>query len=165
VRLVGPGWLVFHLLTRQGGARGSPNSRNSRLGTRARRAISDVGPIQISSSLLRVGGPTRTVTHASQRSSRLDPGSSSGRLTGDTLLVMAQVTIRELRNHGGEVVDRVQAGEHVVITRSGKPVAELRPVEPPGLDARTLLARWRNLPPVDPERFRLDLDAVIDPEL
>lgn len=78
---------------------------------------------------------------------------------------MADVTIRDLRNHGGEVVDRVQAGEHVVITRSGKPVAELRPMQPRGLDARSLLARWRNLPPVDPEQLRRDLDAVLDPEL
>ncbi len=40
---------------------------------------------------------------------------------------MAEITIRELRNHGGEVVDRVAHGEQITVTRAGKPVAELRP--------------------------------------
>jgi prevent-host-death family protein len=78
---------------------------------------------------------------------------------------MAEVTIRELRNHGGEVIDRVQAGEHLTVTRSGKPVAELRPITRRGLDARTLLDRWRYVPHVDPATFRRDVDAVIDPSL
>jgi prevent-host-death family protein len=76
---------------------------------------------------------------------------------------MAEVSIRELRNHGGEVIDRVQAGEHVTVTRSGKPVAELRPIARRGVDARTILDRWRHLPHVDPVVFREDVDAVIDP--
>ena len=50
------------------------------------------------------------------------------RIARDTLLPMSDVTIRELRNHGGDVINRVQAGEHVIITRSGTPVAELRPL-------------------------------------
>ena len=41
---------------------------------------------------------------------------------------MAEVTIRDLRNHGGDVVDRVAAGERLIVTRDGRPVAELRPV-------------------------------------
>jgi prevent-host-death family protein len=40
---------------------------------------------------------------------------------------MTNVSIRELRNHGGDVVDRGSRGEAVTITRVGKPVAELRP--------------------------------------
>lgn len=36
-----------------------------------------------------------------------------------------RVTIGELRNHGGDVVDRVATGETLTVTRSGKPVAEL----------------------------------------
>jgi prevent-host-death family protein len=78
---------------------------------------------------------------------------------------MPDVTIRELRNRGGDVVDRVAAGERVTVTRDGRPVAELRPVRPPGLTADQLLARWRRLPPVDPRRLRRDVDAVLDPEL
>ena len=74
---------------------------------------------------------------------------------------MTEVSIRDLRNHGGDVVARVQAGEPVTITKSGKPVAE-RPLRRPGVDAATLISRWRKLPHVDPERLRRDLDALID---
>ncbi len=78
---------------------------------------------------------------------------------------MTVVTIRQLRNHGGDVVDRVAAGEHVIITRSGKAVAELRPVRSTGLSATVLLRRWRRLPVVDPEGLRADLDDVLDPSI
>jgi prevent-host-death family protein len=75
---------------------------------------------------------------------------------------MAEMTIRDLRNHGSDVIDRVQAGESVTITRSGRPVAELRPLRPRRVDAATLLHRWRSLPTVDPERLRQDFDRAID---
>jgi prevent-host-death family protein len=78
---------------------------------------------------------------------------------------MTVVTIRQLRNHGGDVVDRVAAGERVIITRSGKPVAELRPVRSTGLSATVLLRRWRRLPVVDPDGLRADLDDVLDPSI
>jgi prevent-host-death family protein len=79
--------------------------------------------------------------------------------------VEAAVTIRDLRNHGGDVVDRVAAGESLVVTRSGEPVAQLIPLRRRGLDAATLLARWRRLPLVDADRLRTDLDEVLDPSL
>jgi prevent-host-death family protein len=78
---------------------------------------------------------------------------------------MDTVTIRELRNHGGEVVDRVEAGEWLTVTRDGRPVAELRPVRPRGLPAAVLLERWRHLPAVGAEALRRDMDAVIDQSL
>jgi prevent-host-death family protein len=78
---------------------------------------------------------------------------------------MDTVTIRELRNHGGEVVNRVEAGEHVTVTRDGRPVAELRPLRSRGISAAVLLERWRRLPAVDAGAFRLDVDAVIDQAL
>jgi prevent-host-death family protein len=86
-------------------------------------------------------------------------------LTRDTFRSMAEVTIRELRNRGGEVVDRVAAGERVIVTRSGKPVAELRPVRVTLTTAAALLARWRRLPPLDIAALRADLDSVINPTL
>ena len=46
------------------------------------------------------------------------------RITGDTDFGMTDVSIRDLRNHGGEVIDRVLGGQDVVITRSGRPVAQ-----------------------------------------
>lgn len=75
---------------------------------------------------------------------------------------MAEVSIRELRNHGGDVVDRVEAGERVVVTRSGRPVAELRPVRAARLTAAALLQRWRRLPPLDAAALRHDVDTTID---
>lgn len=78
---------------------------------------------------------------------------------------MAHVSIRELRNNGGEVVDRAARGEAITITRAGKPVAELHPVARPGVSAETLLARWSALPPMDPVRFRADADRFLDPRL
>ena len=44
---------------------------------------------------------------------------------------MAEVSIRDLRNHGGDVIDRALQGEQIIITRGGKPVAELRPIKRP----------------------------------
>jgi prevent-host-death family protein len=78
---------------------------------------------------------------------------------------VATVSVRDLRNHGGEVIDRVLGGDTVVVTRDGHEVAELRPLKSPALDAVTLLSRWRNLPKVDPGRFRDDVDSVLDASL
>lgn len=75
------------------------------------------------------------------------------------------MTIRELRNHGGAVVDRVARGERLVVTRDGTPVAELHPLARRGPDASTLLERWRRVPAVDPVAFRRDVDELIDPAL
>ena len=73
--------------------------------------------------------------------------------------------MRDLRNHGGDILDRVEAGEPVTVTRSGRPVAQLRPLPKRGTDAATLLERWRHLPPVDPGALRRDVDQLIDPGL
>ena len=78
---------------------------------------------------------------------------------------MAEVTIRDLRNHGGDVIDRVQAGEPITITRDGRPVAVLVPAVPQALSAEALLARWRRLRPVDPVEFRADIDRLLDTRL
>ncbi|MBI2965014.1 MAG: type II toxin-antitoxin system prevent-host-death family antitoxin [Chloroflexi bacterium] len=78
---------------------------------------------------------------------------------------MSEVTVRELRNHGGDVIDRVAKGERVIITRAGKPVAELRPLASARVSAEVLLDRWRNVPVIDLERLREDLDSVVNPAL
>jgi prevent-host-death family protein len=93
-------------------------------------------------------------------------GSLIGRcITRDTVADMKKVTVRELRNNGGEVIDRVVGGDTFVVTRDGHEVAELRPLRPRPLDAATLLARWRRLPLVDPVRFREDVDSALDSSL
>ena len=78
---------------------------------------------------------------------------------------MAEVSIRELRNHGGEVIDRVARGEQLTVTRDGKPVAQLRPLARASATRSELLRRWSSLPAMDPIAFRRDVDAIVDPSL
>jgi prevent-host-death family protein len=78
---------------------------------------------------------------------------------------MTEVSIRELRNHGGDVVDRAARGEQITITRAGRAVAELRAVSHAALSAETLLRRWRLLPQVDPVALRRDVDELLDASL
>ncbi len=78
---------------------------------------------------------------------------------------MAEVSIRDLRNHGGDVVDRATRGEQITITRSGKAVAELRALSHPPLTAEALLNRWRRLPPLDAVALRGDVDRLLDGSL
>lgn len=75
---------------------------------------------------------------------------------------MEDVSIRELRNHGGEVIDRVERGEHVTITRNGRPVAELSPLGSPPVSRESLIERRRSLPHVDPAAMRRELDQLLD---
>ncbi|MFN2539350.1 MAG: type II toxin-antitoxin system Phd/YefM family antitoxin [Mycobacteriales bacterium] len=78
---------------------------------------------------------------------------------------MAEVSIRELRNHGGDVIERVAKGETAIVTRGGVPVAEIRPLERRSLSAEEIVARWRGVPTVDLQSLRNDLDALIDSSL
>jgi prevent-host-death family protein len=78
---------------------------------------------------------------------------------------MADVSIRDLRNHGGAVVDRAARGEQITITRGGRAVAELRTLSQPPLAASTLLERWRGLPGVDPAKLLGDVDRLLDANL
>jgi antitoxin (DNA-binding transcriptional repressor) of toxin-antitoxin stability system len=78
---------------------------------------------------------------------------------------MADVSIRDLRNHGGDVVDRAARGERITITRAGKAVAELRAVPRLSVSAEALLARLRLLPAVDADAVRADVDQVLDASL
>jgi prevent-host-death family protein len=75
---------------------------------------------------------------------------------------MASVTVRDLRNHGGEVLDRVARGEVLTVTRDGAKVAELSPKRRHGASARQLIERRRHLPDVDPDVLRHDLDDIVD---
>ncbi|MHB1137856.1 MAG: type II toxin-antitoxin system Phd/YefM family antitoxin [Microthrixaceae bacterium] len=78
---------------------------------------------------------------------------------------MSNISIRDLRNHGGEVVDRAQRGERLTITRDGKPVAQLVALPRQSAPLAELRRRWANLPHVDPARLRSDIDDAVDPAL
>lgn len=75
----------------------------------------------------------------------------------------SRASVRDLRNHGGDVLDRVAAGERVVVTRDGRPVAELTAIRPARLTREALLARWRHLPRIDADALRRDIDDLLDP--
>ncbi len=72
--------------------------------------------------------------------------------------------MRDLRNHGGDVLDRVSAGERVVVTRDGRPVAVLTSLPRARLGRDALLERWCTVPPVDSAALRRDLDSLLDAE-
>jgi len=75
---------------------------------------------------------------------------------------MAEVSIRDLRNHGGDIVERAAGGESITITRAGTPVAQLRALPGRPVPAERLLERWRGLPAVDADALRTELDATLD---
>jgi hypothetical protein len=81
------------------------------------------------------------------------------------MVFMADVSIRDLRNYGGDVVDRVERDERFVV-----PVAASRS-QSRGRSPRTV-CWWRSsirrrvhLPPVDPESLCRDVDGAIDSAL
>lgn len=74
------------------------------------------------------------------------------------------MSIRDLRNHGGEIVDRAANGEQITITRGGRPVAELSPLRSE-LTADVIVERFRGLSPIDYEAFRADVDEVMGERL
>jgi prevent-host-death family protein len=78
---------------------------------------------------------------------------------------VGEASIRELRNHGGDVIARVAAGERIVVTRDGEPVAELRPLPRRPLTTAALIHAFGRLRAVDPDRLRADVDGVIDQSL
>jgi antitoxin (DNA-binding transcriptional repressor) of toxin-antitoxin stability system len=43
---------------------------------------------------------------------------------------MSTITPQDLAENSGALLDRVEAGEQLVVVRGGRPVAELRPVTP-----------------------------------
>ncbi len=70
---------------------------------------------------------------------------------------------RQLRNDNAEIMRRVEAGETFVVTRNGKPVAELRPLpEQPArrrITVGELQQLWADLPPIDVEQWYRDRAA------
>ena len=58
---------------------------------------------------------------------------------------MAEVASRELRNNTRAVLDRVEAGEVVVITVDGRPIATLEPIgnRPRWMSKAEFLRHWR----------------------
>jgi antitoxin (DNA-binding transcriptional repressor) of toxin-antitoxin stability system len=75
------------------------------------------------------------------------------------------ITQRELRNQSGEIMQALDNGEEFVITRNGVIVGELRPARRRFVSRAALLARMVGAPRVDRERFRADVDALVDQDI
>ena len=74
-----------------------------------------------------------------------------------------EVTQRELRNDSGEIMRQLDQGETFVVTRNGVPVGELTPLRRHRfVTAEAAVAMFRTAPRVDYERFRTDLDDVVN---
>jgi prevent-host-death family protein len=72
---------------------------------------------------------------------------------------------RELRNDNARVIEAVAAGESFVVTRNGVPVAELCPIQQRRrtfVPRAELLALASTGPRINRQRFRADLDRVVD---
>jgi len=51
--------------------------------------------------------------------------------TGATVAMVERVGVRDLRNNSAAVIRRAGAGERIVVTVDGRPVAQLGPLEAP----------------------------------
>ncbi len=72
------------------------------------------------------------------------------------------ISQRQLRNDNAEIMRRVEAGESFVVTRNGKPIADLVPHGVPPKERKTgrdMQEEFRQLPPIDVERWYRDRAA------
>ncbi len=74
-----------------------------------------------------------------------------------------EITQRELRNQSGAIMRALDRGESFVVTRNGVAVGELSPRrERQYVPAATVIEAFAGAPVIDTERFRADVDAVLD---
>jgi antitoxin (DNA-binding transcriptional repressor) of toxin-antitoxin stability system len=77
-----------------------------------------------------------------------------------------QISQRELRNDSGRIMRALGEGKTFVVTSSGRPVGELRPLRRDRfVDAIAVIEIFGNAPPVDWTRMRSDLDALVDQDI
>jgi len=73
------------------------------------------------------------------------------------------ISQRELRNDSAAILREVQAGQTIIVTRNGVPVAELRPIQPRRFVPKAVLVEAAARGPrIDADRFRADEEAVMD---
>lgn len=80
------------------------------------------------------------------------------------MLMRRTISQRELRNDAATVLRQVQSGQTLVVTRSGVPVAELRPIQPRRFVSRAVVAEAAaRAPRINAAKLRADLDAIVNP--
>lgn len=75
------------------------------------------------------------------------------------------ISQRELRNDNAEIMRRVEQGEHFTVTRHGKPIASVGPLEglPPETRRMTMgeiQKVWRKLPSIDTDAWWAEILAM-----
>jgi antitoxin (DNA-binding transcriptional repressor) of toxin-antitoxin stability system len=74
-----------------------------------------------------------------------------------------EITQRQLRNDGGEIMRELDHGESFVVTRNGVPVGELNPVRRGRfVPASVVSAAFGGAASIDGGSFRMDVDRVLD---
>ena len=78
-----------------------------------------------------------------------------------------EISQRDLRMRSLEIMDAVERGESFTVTRDGREIGELIPLRRPKrfVPRADFVHASRQLPVVDADRFRADLDATIDATL
>jgi prevent-host-death family protein len=72
------------------------------------------------------------------------------------------ITVRELTAESGEVWEKLEAGEEIVITRNGTPFALLVPTEPAELEAKLRALRWARFDQLLVEQQQRAAEAGVD---
>ena len=74
-----------------------------------------------------------------------------------------RITQRELRNESGRIMRALDKGKAFIVTRNGVPVGELIPLrQRVFVPVEAALAAFAGAPRVARERFRKDVDALIN---
>jgi prevent-host-death family protein len=74
-----------------------------------------------------------------------------------------KISQRELRNESGRIMRALDKGSSFIVTRNGVPVGELIPVrQRTFVPADVAVSAFADAPRVDLERFRTDVDDVLD---
>jgi antitoxin (DNA-binding transcriptional repressor) of toxin-antitoxin stability system len=74
-----------------------------------------------------------------------------------------EITQRQLRNGSGDIMRALDRGEAFVVTRNGVPVGELVPLRARQfVAAEAAVAAFAGAPEIAADRFREDVDAVLD---
>jgi antitoxin (DNA-binding transcriptional repressor) of toxin-antitoxin stability system len=77
-----------------------------------------------------------------------------------------QISQRELRNGSGRIMRALGEGKTFVVTSSGHPVGELRPLRRNRfIDAVVAAEVFRNAPAMDWDQMRDDLDELVDQDI
>jgi prevent-host-death family protein len=80
--------------------------------------------------------------------------------------VHPEITQRDLRTRSREIMDGVEHGQAFTVTRDGRPIGELVPLQRRRrfIPRQEFVAMSRNAPAVDLDAFRADQDAALDQE-